>query len=365
MRRPRLILAAVLAGLAAWAAMLLAPSSAYVRWQNLRTEAYARLGWIYERVHFDPTPVDVAFVGTSHTMNGIDAQRVAELMAAEGLRTADGRCVTTTNLAVPEYGRNMHWLIARELLRSRPVKVLVLEVLENETRKAHPAFAQVAEAPDILGAPALLNLNYVHDMVRLPFRQATLAVESLSPRQFGLKDRFDLKTYDGSTVDNTRYVNVDGKRITPLRDHVMPEAELRRAAQQLAETKQLHMLPSTMDALEYKVPRHYVTALLDLARAKGVKVVFLYLPGFGKPPAPVDDRLYRGRGPMIEVNDILKRPAIWFDVHHLNAQGAEEASGAVAGKLAAVLTGDTAAWSRVSPTPASPCANGLPPRPAI
>ena len=129
MARLRLPGVALLAILATWALMTAAPDRPYVRWQGPRTAANARLGWIYERIHYDPTPIDVAFVGTSHTLNGMDGGRVAEILARSGLREANGGCVTVANLAVPEYGRNLHWLIGKELLSTRPVKVLVIEVL--------------------------------------------------------------------------------------------------------------------------------------------------------------------------------------------------------------------------------------------
>ena len=53
--------------------MVLLPHAPYIRWQAVKTEAFARLGWMYERVHYDATPLDVAFLGTSHTLNGVDA----------------------------------------------------------------------------------------------------------------------------------------------------------------------------------------------------------------------------------------------------------------------------------------------------
>lgn len=325
------------------AVLLVLPHSRYVRWQDLRTEAYARFGWMYERVHFDQTPIDVAFVGTSHTMNGVDAAAVAQALAAGGAQVDGGRCPTATNFAMPSYGRNLHWLIAREVLENRPVKVLVLEVFENETRKAHPVFSHVADEKDILGAPLLINLNYAHDIVRLPFRQASLAVESLAPAQFGLKSRFDPADYDGSTVDNTRVVNADGVALTPPRTDVFDPAKLDATARAEAGSKNLNMLGKRFEALEYAYPRYYVDQILDLAKAKGVKVVFLYLPGYGKPPQPYDMSFYAGRGAMISANDLLARKDYWFDAAHLNANGAQALSGRLAPLLAGQFAGGGAA----------------------
>ena len=72
----------VVAAVATIAVMLILPHDRYIRWQALHTEAYARLGWAYERIHDDPTPLDVAFIGTSHTLNGVDAAAVDKALAA-------------------------------------------------------------------------------------------------------------------------------------------------------------------------------------------------------------------------------------------------------------------------------------------
>ncbi len=315
------------------AIMLVLPHDRYIRWQALRTEVYARLGWVYERIHFDQTPIDVAFIGTSHTLNGVDAAAVNQELAAEGVRTADGRCIVTSNLAIPEYGRNLHWILARELIENRKVDTIVLEVFENETRKAHPVFEHVADERDILTAPMLVNIGYWHDLVRLPYRQLSVWFESLYPEDFGLKRRFDPRNYDGSTVDNTRKVNVEGVSLTPPRFKIAPKADLEWEAHRRAGLKNLHMLGERFEKYEYVVPDTYVKDILDLARRRGVKVVFLYLPAFGQPPRPVDMRLYAGHE-FLTANDIMSRTDYWYDVQHLNAPGAAALSQRLGQQLA-------------------------------
>lgn len=334
----RLFALGLTAMLVTLAAMVAIPHDRYVRWQDERTEAYARLGWVYERIHYDPTPTDIALIGTSHTMNGLDGLAIAQRIAADGTRGEGGRCLTVTNLAIPAYGRNLHWAIAHELLGARRPRAIVLEVFENETRKAHPVFSHVADSGDLLTAPMLVNQNYVADLIRLPYRQLRLGIESLSPATFGLKPRFDPADYDGSTVDNTRLVNVGGRALTPPLTTVMDPAALEQAAAIDRANKNLNMLPKVLERYEYAVPRHYVSAILSEADKAGVPVYLLYLPGYGMPPRPVDMRLFQGR-PMLEVNDLLRRRDRWHDVAHLNAQGAAAVSTHVADLLAGALPG--------------------------
>jgi len=308
------------------------PHDRYIRFQDFRIEAYARLGWIYERIHFDPTPIDVAFVGTSRTMNGVDAAAVAALMSE---RSGPGtRPLHAANFGIPGYGRNLHWLIARELLENRKVGVLVLEIFENETRKPHPLFVYPADVSDVLGAPALINLSYVHDIMRLPFRQLSLFVKSLWPEGFGLKRRFDPARYDGETVDNTRFVHVNGRALTPLRDGRIDPAVLDAIASSRNKEKNVHMMGRLLDDLEYHFPRYYVRQILDLADRNRVPVKFLYLTSYGRPNMPYDSNLYEGRGEIITVNDILAKKENWGDIDHLNLYGAAELSARLATMLA-------------------------------
>lgn len=349
-------------GLATMAASLVAmaaiPHDPFVRWQAMRTEAYARLGWVYERVHGDPTPTDVVLVGTSHTMNGLDGLAIARRIAADGVRAPDGRCLTVTNLAIPSYGRNMHWAVVRELLRVRRPRAIVLEVFENETRKAHPLFSHVAETEDLLGAPKLLNQNYVADLIRLPYRQLKLGVETLAPREFGLKPRFDPADYDGSTVDNTRVVNVGGRALSPPMTRPMDPAKLEAAAKANRDNKNLHMLPESLERFEYAVPRHYLSGILEMADKANVPVYFLYLPGYGLPPQPFDMRPYQGR-PMLTVNDLLARRDFWQDPAHLNTQGAAAVSQRVGDLIAGRMRDASGAAGQGA------CSFGYPERPAL
>ena len=332
------VLAAITAGLVL-AAMVLLPHDRYIRWQDMRIEAYARLGWIYERIHFDPTPIDIAFIGTSHTMNGIDAAAVSEAIAqANSGSGSTARVFNVTNFAIPMYGRNLQWLIARELLENRKVGMLVLEIFENETRKAHPLFVYPAEVSDIFDAPLFVNLNYFHDLVRLPYRQLSLFVKTQLPQQFGLRRHFDPSHYDGSTVDNTRFVQVHGGRLTPVRDWRLDPVKLEAWRRSRARGKNLHMLSQRFDWLEYRYVRYYVMRILDLAQAKGVPVKFLYLPSYGQPDVPYDTALYNGRGEIITVNDILAKQENWGDVDHLNLFGAAELSARVGSLLARSVT---------------------------
>jgi hypothetical protein len=341
MSLPPLLRRFVLAGLvaaAALAASLAIPHDPYIRWQDVRSEAWARLGWVYERIHFDRTPIDIAFIGTSHSMNGIDGAAVQAALAEAG-----GGCRRVVNFAMPAYGRNLHWLIARELLEHREVRTLVLEVMENESRKAHPVFHSVANVMDVLDAPVFINLNFASDIAHLPARQAMLGLKSLLPDRFGLRPTFDPARYDGPDVDNTRRVQVGGVPLTPLRDAALPRDRLERQAAQARAGKDGNMLGARLEALEYRFARHYLGLILDLARARGVTVKFLYLPSYAfLQDRPRDALLYARHGEVLAPGAALAEPGYWGDLHHLNLHGAAVLSARL-GTMLATMPGATAA----------------------
>jgi hypothetical protein len=347
----RFALAAVVA-LAALTGSLAIPHDRYIRWQDMRSEAWARLGWIYERVHFDETPIDIAFIGTSHSMNGINGAAVQAELAMAG-----GGCRHVANFAYPSYGRNLHWLIARELLEHRELRTLVIEVFENESRKAHPFFINVAEVSDVLEAPLLVNFNFFADIAQLPARQVMLGLKTLLPERFGLRRRPDPAHYDGPDVDNTRRVQVGGVALTPLRDRVLPSGQLDAAAARTRSAKNTNMLGARFEALEYRYPRHYLDRILDLAKRRGVTVKFLYLPGYAYALGqPRDPSLYAGHGELLTTGKLLADPGYWYDPEHLNLQGAAVLSAELGRLLAG---GATEAARAAGPAPCAAAAPGV------
>jgi len=184
-----------------------------------------------------------------------------------------------------------------------------------------------ATFPDLLGW--LLGLH-------LPWRQVVAGAETLAPAEFGLKRQWSPADYDGSTVDNTRVINVAGQALTPPWTRVMPEERLKQESAAVMARKNLNFLPKSLARYEYAVPDRYVPGILDLARQAGTPVLLLYLPGYGRPAAPYDMRLYDGAR-MVAINDILTRTDIWHDIDHLNAKGAALASARLAELLAPML----------------------------
>jgi hypothetical protein len=80
---------------------LLLPHDRYIRYQQLTESDLFRTRWVYERIHYDKTPIDVAIIGSSR----VEAAVSAPVLEKE-LTEKFGRTVHVANLAIPQEGRS-------------------------------------------------------------------------------------------------------------------------------------------------------------------------------------------------------------------------------------------------------------------
>ena len=318
----RFVCAATLVGSIALVLICLLPHDRYVRFQNLTDSAVVKSTWIYERIHFDPTPIDVAFIGTSHTVFGIDSAIVENACAEAG-----GAECHIVNFGLEHLGRNLHWLIVRELLENRKPHLIVIEVQETEFRALHPAFAYLADVTDIITAPIVINTSFVSDLLHLPLRQIVLFAHSIAPSLFDAHSDFRPAMYRGAHWDDTLEArsSVELPIQSPeQRTRAASRNELERErAYSAAEDAKHFELPSRFRPLEYRANVRYLQMTVELAREKNVPVQFLYLPSFGENSAPAFSDLYSQLAPTWQFPQaILDKPALWLDIGHLNYYGA-------------------------------------------
>lgn len=312
------------------------PDDAYQRWQLLDGSKDINLRWIYERCHFDPAPIDVAVIGPSRTEKGVDAPRLAAALAAQGLPAH------VVNFSVPAEGRNIDYVIAHELLQTKPPRVLVLGVIEKPSRFGHAAFKYVAPRGLVADPGYQPDLNYLGDLGYLPFRQLHLAAANLFPEIGGLTKTFDPAAFRGDAIDTTGYVRVRHGVRTDV-DAPEPEARLVQGVRRLEAKHQPPLLPARFADLEYGDERHYVEAIAAEARAKGVRLMFLYIPYFAERGYVQDRAFYERLGPILDARFIAPH-AEWFaDYGHLTRTGADH--------LTDWLTAPVAAALRTAPQP--------------
>jgi hypothetical protein len=345
--RTCLQIVAIAFGFAVLACLL--PANPYQRWQLLDGTIHANARWIYERCQFDPTPIDVAFVGPSRTGMGVNAPRLGAALAARGLPSH------VVNFSLPEAGRNINYVVVHELLETKHPRIIVLGVTEKPSRFGHPAFKFVAPAGLVTDPGYLTDLNYVSDLAYLPYRQLTLAMADVFPGISGLRKRFDPALYRGPSVDTTGSVRLPDGGIKDG-ETAASAAELARGVRKLERGSHPPILPARYGDLEFGDERHYLEDIAREANAKGVRIVFLYLPYYGGKSDLQERTFYSRFGPILDARFIGDHAEWYADYGHLTRTGAAHLTDWLVDPIATALRAASVEHGvlRPAPPPAQP-----------
>jgi hypothetical protein len=297
---------------------LLLPHDRYIRYQQLVDSDLFRTRWVYERIHYDKTPIDVAIIGSSR----VEASISAPLLERE-LTERLGRPIHVANLAVPEEGRNLHYIIARELIENHPeTRVILLSVVERADL-SHPAFRYLADVKDLLCAPLLINHFFFLDAAFLPYRQMSYFVQTQFPALFG-ESRSFRHDYFGTGFDTTKsFYLPSGKLVN--RDAVMPVDKLAAGSREMIRDVGGDWHPPTgWDALNNPLEIEYTKRLADDAKRHCVEVVFVRLPFYNSPPNMYDVSFYQSLGPLLDAQELSNDPRFYSDQGHFNRNGTDE-----------------------------------------
>jgi len=266
---------------------------------------YQMATWIYDRIFEREDPIDVAFIGTSHTLYGVNDSLI-ELNISRQL----GKKVRVTNLGLPHFGTNVQYAIIKDLFKAKKPKLLVLEVREVEARFSHFGFPIIADGEDILLPELIPNVYLFRDYGYALQSRITYLKEELLPveRQY---PKLNL-TYN------------HGFKVMPYNRSLA--ALLQEEQQQRA--KPMFYLGESFKEIEFNLAKEYIAKIYQLTKEHEVKLIFLYLPYYNVPVArPAEYAFYNQMGEVwLTPPGILKDPSKWADLAHLNAAGATELS---------------------------------------
>jgi len=293
----------------------LLPDVPYQRWQLLDGTIHARARWIYERVHYDPTPIDVVFIGPSRVGAAVSAPRLSRRLAEAGLPSH------VVNFSLPETGRDINATIFDEMLKRKQPKLVVIGVIEKPSRYGHAAFKYIAPAGDLARPPFFGSISYLPDLIYLPYRQMELFTARFMPSALGLSEQFDPRKYPGSAVETTGDVILpDGT----VKNGTVPAsaAELARGVAKLERGMTAPLLGPALADVEFGDERHYIRHIVAAARAHGVRVAFLALPYYTGPSSLQEDAFYRNSGPVWNAGFLASHAEWYGDYGHLTSTGA-------------------------------------------
>lgn len=301
----------------------LIPHDGYLRYQLLDVGTYKKSKWIYERVHFSKTPIDVAFFGTSHTLNGIDSELVEDIVNAQ-LDTPRH----VVNFSIPHFGRDMHYTLIKLLLEKHKPELIVLELRESEARDLHPGTHYLADSLDLLTAPLILNLRYPGNIIRVPSRNLKSLLHELA---YPFTDKA-LRNDDVADHNNMALSFYDGRS----RDIFISREELekQRTAERKSAPYKYQPLPEWKSYLFYNANTEYLKKIKALTDSKNVRLALLYLPEYGTTSIPLRHPLIQRDIPLITAPmPFYQRDDVFNDLGHLNKRGAIVMSELVAGEI--------------------------------
>lgn len=109
----RFLFKVFLFGVASWLLTLAGLWLPYPRSQaygSLPEDCYGHGPWLYHRLFEDPRPIDVAFLGSSRTLRAVHEEQVFPAVDSP----------VVANLGYCRLGRNLHWVIASDLMDTKP-----------------------------------------------------------------------------------------------------------------------------------------------------------------------------------------------------------------------------------------------------
>lgn len=315
--------------LAAAVGACLLPENPYQRWQLVDGTIQGRARWIYERIHFDDRPVDVAIIGPSRIARGVDPFQLERELTRLG---TPGRVV---NFAMPEGGRNMNDVVVEEMLKTKTPKLIIVGVIEKPSRFGHPAYKYLAPRGLVADPGYPTNIKYLQDLIYLPFRQLRLFVGWAAPSISGLDADFDPARYTpDSGISETFALKHGGRRSTAI---PATWEELREGVVDFEHGATPPILPAQYADFEFGDERHYIRRIVAAAKAKGAKVAFVSIPYYSGPSTIQEEPFYRQYGEVWNGGFLASDPGLFADYGHLTTGGAAILTEWMAPKVSALL----------------------------
>jgi len=281
----------------------------------IKDDCYNHGAWIFDRITKNETPIDIAFIGSSHTIHSFQEKKMEAILENK---------FHLANLGYCRFGRNLEYLLVKELLANKSPKLVVIEVHEDEAKNSHDIFPYLANTKDLLVSPTIVNRDYFSDVfmgvsARLEqFKAKYIFLEKypepdLNPYGYGESDR---KATDEEFSKNKRgWIKWVKRRSSP-----------------------------EIEQIQLKYPYSYLLKTINLLKIKNIPFVFVYLPESGsnfRKPLRLD--FYKQFGEVHTLPDsILNNQANWMDDMHFNNDGAGLVSEWMAEQLKDIMKPDAA-----------------------
>jgi hypothetical protein len=277
--------------------IVLLPVNKRFMFQGLKDDC-SNIGiWVHDRIFNNPRDIDIAFLGSSRTMNSINDGLISDRLA--------GR--EAVNFGYCRFGRDLHFILLKEIIRERNLKNLVIEVRDNENRFSHPVFPYIAQSRDVI----LANPIYNADLLSNVWTHFAYKIELVQDLIYMHDSAVPIRTGDFG------FAPVEGTASTSKLDEIkkmrsIPKPEVMKIVQDFHAC----------------FARVYLEKISKICSERNIDIYFLYLPSYGSnigKPKEYDTYLKYGEV-LFPPNDIFDNQNNWYDENHLNKIGSKELS---------------------------------------
>jgi hypothetical protein len=283
--------------------ILVFPLNRRLLFQELTDDCSNRSIWINDRIFNNDKPIDIAFLGSSHTINGVNDKLIEEKLKTN-----------IANIGYCRLGENLIYILLKEMLKTKNVKTIIIEVREDEDRYSHPIFPYIAETKDVLLANPLYNRDLFSDY----YRHIYYRLEVIKNYIFGnlKKNQINKENYGFSSSADTASLD--------LLNRIKEKQNIRKPKSSRFE-RDFYM----------KFSRTYLEKINKICKKQNIKIFFLYLPSYeSKTQIPLEFFTYIKYGKILfPPKRIYSKTTNWYDDNHLNQTGANELSNWLASEL--------------------------------
>ena len=184
----------------------------------------------------------------------------------------------------------------------------MLEVDDPPYPFGHELFKEVAPAEALVSAPKRALHEYFDDLGYLPTRKLKLFGANLFPGLFGLPKEFDLKAYEQNRTDFTTNFPGETGEVVNMDNAVPRKTLLEQASQQTDRTAWTNRQYARLNG---GADRIYIQKIADEAKARGVQLIFSYMPMFNGPEKASQLDFVKQYGVVINNGDLASRDELF------------------------------------------------------
>ena len=246
----------------------------------IKDDCYNHGAWIFDRLTKNATPIDIAFIGSSHTIHSFQEKKMEAILENH---------FHLANLGYCRFGRNLEYLFVKELVARKNPKLVVIEVHEDEPKNSHDIFPYLADANDLLISPTFVNRDYLSDVFK------------------GVSGR--LEQFKAKYIFQEKYPEPD---LNPYgygeSDRIATDEEFLKNKQGWSKWIKRRGSPE-IEQLQLKYPYAYLSETINLLNKKKIPFIFMYLPESGSNfPNPLRLDFYKQYGQVLTLPDSIVQP---------------------------------------------------------